>query len=58
MKAKKFDSDFDDDKDISHALDVSNVRRPLQEQRRVILSNQLRIPHPEVDESERLNACL
>ena len=35
MKAKKFDSDFDDGKDISHALDVSNVRRPLQEQRRV-----------------------
>lgn len=35
MKAKTFDSDFDAGKDISHALDGSTVRRPLQEQRRV-----------------------
>lgn len=35
MKAKKFDADFDDGKDITSALDVSKARRPLQEQRRV-----------------------
>ena len=35
MKAKKFDSDFDTGKDVSHALDVSKARRPLQEQKRV-----------------------
>ena len=35
MKAKKFDADFDDGKDITAALDVSKARRPLQEQKRV-----------------------
>ena len=35
MKAKKFDADFDDGKDITTALDVSKARRPLQEQKRV-----------------------
>ena len=35
MKAKKFDSDFDAGKDVSHALDVAKARRPLQEQKRV-----------------------
>lgn len=35
MKAKKFDSDFDGGKDVSHVLDVSKARRPLQEQKRV-----------------------
>ncbi len=35
MKAKKFDSDFDQGKDISGALDLSKARRPKQEQRRV-----------------------
>ena len=35
MKAKKFDSDFDNGKDISEALDLSRARRPLQEQKRV-----------------------
>ncbi|MCY3728883.1 MAG: hypothetical protein OXF97_07815 [Nitrospira sp.] len=35
MKAKKFDSDFDRGKDVSHALDVSKARRPLQGQKRV-----------------------
>ncbi len=34
MKAKKFDADFDDGKDITGALDLAN-RRPLQKQRRV-----------------------
>ena len=35
MKAKKFDADFDDGKDITTALDVSKARRPLQDQKRV-----------------------
>ena len=35
MKAKKFDSDFGAGKEVSHALDVSKARRPLQEQKRV-----------------------
>lgn len=35
MKAKKFDSDFDQGKDITKALDLSKVRRPKQEQKRV-----------------------
>lgn len=35
MKARKFDSDFDSDKDVSTALDLSKARRPNQKQRRV-----------------------
>jgi len=35
MKAKKFDSDFEADKDITDSLDLSKARRPLQEQKRV-----------------------
>jgi len=35
MKAREFDKKFDEDKDISEHLDVSKVRRPGQEQRRV-----------------------
>jgi len=35
MKAKKFDSDFDQGKDVSEALDMKKARRPKQEQRRV-----------------------
>ena len=35
MKAKKFDADFDDGKNITGALDLSKARRPLQKQRRV-----------------------
>jgi hypothetical protein len=35
MKAKKFDSDFDNDKDVTGALDLSRARRPLREQKRV-----------------------
>ena len=35
MKAKKFDSDFDSDKDVTAALDLSKARRPLREQKRV-----------------------
>jgi len=35
MKAKKFDSDFDNGKDVTDALDLSKARRPLREQKRV-----------------------
>jgi len=35
MKAREFDKKFDEDKDISEHLDVSKVRRPGQEQKRV-----------------------
>lgn len=35
MKAKKFDTDFDDGKDVTAVLDIAKARRPLQKQRRV-----------------------
>lgn len=35
MKAKKFDSDFDSDKNITGALELSKAHRPLREHRRV-----------------------
>ncbi len=35
MKAKKFDSDFESEKDITGSLDLSKIKRPNQTQRRV-----------------------
>ncbi len=35
MKPKKFDSDFDQGKDVTGVLDLSKARRPKQKQRRV-----------------------
>lgn len=35
MKAKEFDRRFDEGEDMSADLDLSGVRRPAQEQRRV-----------------------
>jgi len=35
MKANEFDKKFDENKNISKYLDISKVRRPRQEQRRV-----------------------
>jgi len=35
MKAKQFDSDFDDGKDVTHALELNKAHRPLQKQKRV-----------------------
>ena len=35
MKAKKFDSDFDQVKDVTGALNLSKARRPKQQQKRV-----------------------
>ena len=35
MKAHQFDKKFDQGKDISKHLDLSNARRPKQEQKRV-----------------------
>jgi hypothetical protein len=35
MKARKFDSDFDSGMDVTGTLDLSKIRRPNQEQKRV-----------------------
>jgi hypothetical protein len=35
MKAKKFDTDFNNGKDITGNLDLSKIKRPNHEQRRV-----------------------
>jgi hypothetical protein len=35
MKAKEFDKKFDEGEDVSRYLDISKVRRPVQEQKRV-----------------------
>ncbi len=35
MKAKHFDKNFDEGKDITGALDLSKARRPMREQKRV-----------------------
>jgi hypothetical protein len=35
MKARKFDRDFDQGKDVTAALDLSKARRPKQQQKRV-----------------------
>jgi len=35
MKAKKFDRDFDNGKNITDSLDLSKIKRPNQKQRRV-----------------------
>lgn len=35
MKARKFDQDFDQGKDVTGALDLAKTRRPKQEQKRV-----------------------
>ncbi len=35
MKAKKFDTNFNNGKDITGNLDLSKIKRPNQEQRRV-----------------------
>lgn len=35
MKAKEFDKKFDDGEDITQELDLTNARRPEQEQKRV-----------------------
>ncbi len=35
MKAKKFEKDFDNGKDITNSLDLSKINRPNQKQKRV-----------------------
>jgi hypothetical protein len=35
MKARKFDLEFDQGKDVTAALDLAKARRPKQEQKRV-----------------------
>ncbi len=36
MKAKNFDKNFDEGKDVTSALDLSKARRPMREQKRVM----------------------
>lgn len=35
MKAKEFDTKFDSGEDLTDALELSNAKRPMQQQRRV-----------------------
>ena len=35
MKAKTFDREFDEGKDVTDSLDMSKAKRPLQQQKRV-----------------------
>jgi hypothetical protein len=35
MKAKDFDTKFDNNEDVSHYLDLSKAKRPIQEQKRI-----------------------
>lgn len=35
MKAKKFDADFDDGKDVTAVLDIAKAHRPHQQQKRI-----------------------
>ena len=38
MKAKEFDLDFDQSKDITKVLELSEARRPKQEQKRIAIN--------------------
>jgi hypothetical protein len=37
MKARKFDSDFNSGKDVSSSIDLSKIKKPNLEQKRVIV---------------------
>ncbi|MCK5590975.1 MAG: CopG family transcriptional regulator [Candidatus Pacebacteria bacterium] len=54
MKAKKFDEKFDEGQDISKYLDMSKVRRPEQEQKRVNVDFPLWMIHYLDKEAKRL----
>jgi hypothetical protein len=54
MKAKEFDKNFEEAKDISKYLEVSKARRPLQEQKRVNVDFPLWMIHLLDRESKRL----
>ncbi len=54
MRAKGFDKKFDEGGDISKYLDVSKVRRPEQEQKRVNVDFPLWMIHQLDKEAKRL----
>ncbi|KFI37170.1 CopG family transcriptional regulator [Peptococcaceae bacterium SCADC1_2_3] len=54
MKASEFDKKFDESKDISKYLDISKVRRPEQEQKRVNVDFPLWMIHLLDKEARRL----
>jgi hypothetical protein len=54
MKAKEFDKKFDEGEDISQHLDVSQARRPQQEQKRVNVDFPLWMIHQLDKEAKRL----
>jgi biotin operon repressor len=54
MKAKKFDSDFDAGKDVSSVLDLSRIKKPNQEQKRVNVDFPIWMIHSLDKEAARL----
>lgn len=54
MKAKEFDKKFDEGKDISKYLDLSKVRKPNQEQKRVNVDFPIWMIHLLDKEAKRL----
>ena len=54
MKAKEFDKRFDSGEDVTEYLDLSNARRPAQEQRRVNVDFPLWMIHSLDKEAKRL----
>lgn len=54
MKAKELDKKFNNGKDISKYLDLSNARRPKQEQKRVNVDFPLWMVHLLDKEAKRL----
>ena len=54
MKAKKFDADFDSNKDVTGALALTKTRRPLREQKRVNVDFPVWMIHSLDKEAKRL----
>ena len=54
MKAKELDKKFDEGEDISEYLDLSNLRRPGQEQKRVNVDFPIWMIHNLDKEAKRL----
>jgi hypothetical protein len=54
MKAKDFDKNFDSGEDITEFLDVSNARRPGQDQKRVNVDFPVWMIHSLDKEAKRL----
>jgi hypothetical protein len=54
MKAKDFDKKFEEGQNISKYLDISKVRRPVQEQKRVNVDFPIWMLHFLDKEAERL----